>query len=102
MLGSWLAPGGGVLSIGSADCYGSRIRSGICRIFLLIAIGLTLWVFACCAAECNGGNAVDKVAGFLFDCFALVVLGCPCSTVMAPQNTSLGFLNAARLCIDEC
>lgn len=53
------------------------------------------------AAESDGRDTVEEVAGFLLNRLTLVVLRRPCRAVVATQDASLGFLDAPCLSIHK-
>ncbi len=61
----------------------------------------SLVMFTGCTAQGNGPDPRDKIAGFLFDCFALVLLRRSRSTVMTSQYSGLGRLDAASTGVNQ-
>lgn len=88
------------LCVRRAEGNGSRVwgsRSGI----LTVRVGVSLRVLPRRAAEGDGGNAADKVAGLLLDCLPLVVLRGAGGAIVTSQDTGLGLLNAASAAVDQ-
>lgn len=61
----------------------------------------SLVMFTGCTAQGNGPDPGDKIAGFLFDCFAFVFLRRSRCTVMTSQYAGLGRLDAASIGVNQ-
>lgn len=95
-----LRPAGLFLCVCRAESNGSRVRSGVSGI-LAVRVGISLRVLPCGAAEGDGGNAADKVAGLLLDGLPLVVLRGAGGAIVTSQDPRLGLLDAACAAVHQ-